>query len=446
MISITGCEKDCNCPEITVTPSKYVELIDNGNGIGNRKLSADSAYLLRGFVFVNEGQTLTIEAGTVVRGAPGQGENASALIVARGGKLMAEGTHTKPIIFTAEADDLQGSVPDLTVGLWGGIIVLGSAKLNTVPAVQQIEGIPTSEPRGEYGGNNNDDNSGVMKYVSIRHGGTDIGEGNEINGLTLGGVGSGTVLEYIEVFANKDDGVEFFGGVPNLKYCIVAFVGDDAYDYDQGYSGKGQFWLAVQGYLNGDRIGEHDGGTTPEDGDPYAIPWIYNATYMGLGSESGKRVITFRDNAGGHYGNSVFDFQSKGIDIELLATQSSFDQFKAGNLTIQSNCFGNVDGNFLVVSAAEGVSESDRNSANAALDYYFTESKNTTDKDPGLVSDDIADTFNPIPTNSDAVTTDIASYPDSWFTAATYRGAFSPSDAADNNWTSGWSLFSTYIK
>ena len=359
---------------------------------------------------------------------------------------MAEGTKEKPIIFTAESDDLQGSVPDLTVGLWGGVIVLGSAKLNTVPPVQQIEGIPTNEPRGEYGGDNDTDNSGVMTYVSIRHGGTDIGEGNEINGLTLGGVGSETVLNHIEIFANKDDGVEFFGGVPNLKNCIVAFVGDDAFDYDQGYRGKGQFWLAVQGYLNGDRLGEHDGGTSPEDGEPYAIPWIYNATYMGLGSEAGKRVITFRDNAGGHYGNSVFDFQAKGIDVEFLATQSSFDQFVDGNLTIKSNCFGNVGGNFLVVSAGDGVSEEDINTANGALSAYFTDNNNTTDRDPGLVSDDISHTFNPIPTNSEAVSGAMAAYPDAWFTSVDYRGAFSPSDAATNNWTSGWSLFSNYIK
>lgn len=447
LISFTSCIKEeCNYPELPDIPSDYVELIDVGSGIGDRTLYADSAYVLIGSVFVNEGQTLTIQPGTVVRGAPGQGENASALIVARGGKIMAKGTKDKPIIFTAEADDLLGSVPDRTNGLWGGVIILGSAKLNTLPEVQQIEGIPTNEPRGEYGGSNDDDDSGVLKYVSIRHGGTDIGEGNEINGLTLGGVGSKTVLDYIEIFSNKDDGVEFFGGVPNLKHCIVAFVGDDAFDYDQGYRGKGQFWLGVQGYLIGDRLGEHDGGTTPEDSEPYAIPWIYNATYMGLGSEAGKRIITFRDNAGGHYANSVFDFQAKGIDIEYLTTQSSWNQFKAGNLSIKSNCFGKVEDNFLVISAGDGVTEEQISAANTELGTYFTDNKNTTDKDPGLVSEDIDDTFNPIPTNADAVTGDIASYPDAWFSTETYRGAFSPDATANDNWTSGWSLFSSYIK
>lgn len=446
VVILTGCKED---DPVTPTPppaSMYVEIIDNGSGTGTRTLYADSAYLLNGFVFVNEGQTLTIEAGTVIRGKSGQGEEASALIVARGGKIMAEGTVTKPIIFTAEADDLQGSVPDDNSGLWGGVIILGAAQLNTVPSVQQIEGIPTNEPRGEYGGNNNQDNSGKMTYVSIRHGGTDIGEGNEINGLTLGAVGSETVLDYIEIFANKDDGVEFFGGIPNLKHCIVAFVGDDCFDYDQGYSGKGQFWLGVQGYLKGDRLGEHDGGTEPEDGTPYAIPHIYNATYMGLGADAGKRVITFRDNAGGHYANSVFDFQAKGIDIEYLTSQSSWNQFKSGDLTIASNCFSGIGGDFLVVSPGEGVTEDQINAANAELDTYFTDSKNTLDKDPGLASDDVAGYFNPIPSNASAVDSDIAANPDSWFTTVGYRGAFDPASTADNNWAAGWSLFSKYMK
>lgn len=447
VITISGCNDD---DPVTPTPppptSEFVEITDSGSGTGTRTLYADTSYLLNGFVFVNEGQTLTIEAGSVIRAKSGQGEEATALIVARGGKINAEGTATNPIIFTAEADDLQGSVPDDNSGLWGGVIILGAAQLNTVPSVQQIEGIPTNEPRGEYGGNNNQDNSGTLTYVSIRHGGTDIGEGNEINGLTLGAVGSGTVLDYIEIFANKDDGVEFFGGIPNLKHCIVAFVGDDCFDYDQGYSGNGQFWLGVQGYLKGDRLGEHDGGTEPEDGTPYAIPNITNATYMGLGADAGKRVITFRDNAGGHYSNSVFDFQAKGIDIEYLTSQSSWNQFKSGDLTLTSNCFSGIDVSFLVVSAGEGVTEEQVNAANAELSTYFTEANNTTDKDPGLISNDMDNYFYPIPSNADAVNTDIAANPDPWFTAVSYRGAFDPASTSDNNWAAGWSLFSKYMK
>ena len=147
---------------------------------------------LDGFVFVNDGDTLTIEAGTVIKGAPGTQADASALIVARGAYIVAEGTAEEPIIMTFEGDPLDGSIPYTTKGQWGGLILLGSAKLNSVPGESAIEGIPTSEARGLYGGDNDEDNSGVLKYISVRHGGTDIGAGNEINGLTFGGVGSGT--------------------------------------------------------------------------------------------------------------------------------------------------------------------------------------------------------------------------------------------------------------
>ena len=122
----------------------------------------DNVYILDGFVFVNDGQTLTIEAGTVVKGKPGQEELASALIVAKGGKIYANGTAAEPIIFTAEADDLEGSVADGAQGLWGGVIVLGKGTTNNSTAEKAIEGIPTSEPRGLYGADPTvaDDNSG----------------------------------------------------------------------------------------------------------------------------------------------------------------------------------------------------------------------------------------------------------------------------------------------
>ncbi|HER08147.1 MAG TPA: hypothetical protein ENO20_04485, partial [Bacteroides sp.] len=168
---------------------------DQGGGTGTTTWSADKDYLLEGFVFVNDGQILTIEAGTVIRGRTGQGSMASALIVARGGRIIAEGKSDNPIIFTADGDDLEGSVPVEARGLWGGVIILGNATINTETGEDLIEGIPISEPRGIYGGNDDDDNSGILRYVSVRHGGTNIGEGNEINGLTLGGVGRQTIIE-----------------------------------------------------------------------------------------------------------------------------------------------------------------------------------------------------------------------------------------------------------
>jgi hypothetical protein len=172
--------------------------------------TSDNTYHLNGRIFVEGGAELHIEAGTVVKGLPGDSTDASVLIVARGGKIFAEGTATKPIIFTAESDDLNDPLNPAydTKGLWGGLIILGNAPINASGGETNIEGIPTTDPRGLYGGTDENDNSGVLRYVSIRHGGISIGEGNEINGLTMGGVGRGTTIEYIEVFANLDDGYE----------------------------------------------------------------------------------------------------------------------------------------------------------------------------------------------------------------------------------------------
>ena len=218
-------------------------------------------YILETRIAVEAGATLTIEPGVIVKGEAGTGANATALLVARGARLMAEGTVDEPIIFTSVADEITPSQiaspnldPDLN-GLWGGVIVLGNARIsasneNGDVSEVQIEGIPTSDPKGLYGGTDDADNSGVIKYVSIRHGGTNIGSGNEINGLTLGGVGSGTVIENVEIVANQDDGIEWFGGTVNVKNVVVWNVGDDGLDTDQSWAGTVDnfFIITVSGH------------------------------------------------------------------------------------------------------------------------------------------------------------------------------------------------------
>jgi len=228
-------------------------VVVSSNVTSDATWTADNIYVLAGRISVVSGVTLTIEPGTIIKGEAGTGVNATALVVARGATLMAEGTADAPIIFTSIADEItidqvkSGDFaspnldPDIN-GFWGGLIVLGNATisasnddgdLNEV----QIEGIPTSDPNGLYGGNDDADNSGVLKYISIRHGGSNIGEGNEINGLTLGGVGSGTVIEHIEVVANQDDGIEWFGGTVDVTNAVVWNAGDDAIDTDQAWAG-----------------------------------------------------------------------------------------------------------------------------------------------------------------------------------------------------------------
>jgi hypothetical protein len=237
------------------------EFVITNNITENTTWTKDKVYVLGGRITVVNGVTLTIEAGTVIKGQAGTGANATALLIARGGKLIAEGTATAPIIFTSVADEITpedvaaGNFaspnldPDIN-GLWGGLLVLGKAPISASnesgDVIEiQIEGIPTSDPNGLYGGNDAADNSGVLKYISIRHGGANIGAGNEINGLTLGGVGNGTVIENIEIVANQDDGVEFFGGTVNMKNLISWNVGDDAVDTDQSWSGTLDNFLII---------------------------------------------------------------------------------------------------------------------------------------------------------------------------------------------------------
>lgn len=222
----------------------------SANITANTTWETGKVYILTTRIAVVSGMTLTIQPGVIVKGQAGTGSNSTALVVARGGKLMAEGTATAPIIFTSVADEIMpenivagefGS-PNLapTVnGLWGGVIVLGKAHISASGDISevQIEGIPTSDSNGLYGGSDDADNSGVLKFISIRHGGTEIGSGNEINGLTLGGVGSGTLIENIEVIANQDDGIEWFGGTVNVKNVVTWNVGDDGIDTDQSWSG-----------------------------------------------------------------------------------------------------------------------------------------------------------------------------------------------------------------
>ncbi|MGA0247844.1 MAG: hypothetical protein ACO3NV_04370 [Schleiferiaceae bacterium] len=249
-ITLASCEPTT---PVDPNPGDNKTKIISENITANETWYADTVYQLGGRITVTSGATLTIEPGTVIKGEAGTGANATALLIARGAKLMAEGTASMPIIFTTVADeitheqlmtgDFKSPNLDATVnGLWGGVIVLGNAKISASNASGdvsevQIEGIPTSDANGLYGGSDDADNSGVIKYVSIRHGGANIGSGNEINGLTLGGVGSGTTIENVEVVSNQDDGIEWFGGTVSVTNVVVWNAGDDAIDTDQSWGG-----------------------------------------------------------------------------------------------------------------------------------------------------------------------------------------------------------------
>ncbi|MFP5470127.1 MAG: hypothetical protein ACLGGV_00890 [Bacteroidia bacterium] len=273
------------------------------NITANTTWETGKTYILTTRVAVTSGATLTIQPGVIVKGEAGTSSNATALIIARGAKIDAQGTATQPIIFTTVADEIQpGQIasPNMDAsltGLWGGLIVLGNAPISADAEAIQIEGIPASDQNGLYGGTNAADNSGVIKYVSIRHGGANIGEGNEINGLTLGGVGSGTVIENVEIISNQDDGIEFFGGTVSVKNAIVWNAGDDAIDTDQAWSGTLDNFIVICG--NTDHALEIDG---PE-GSLLAGHTVKNGSIKGA---SASELGDFRDCARGSFENIYF--------------------------------------------------------------------------------------------------------------------------------------------
>ncbi|MFO7670061.1 MAG: hypothetical protein R6W31_10420 [Bacteroidales bacterium] len=277
-------------------------------------------YTLGSRISVLSGVTLTIEPGVIVKGEAGSGPNATALVIARGGNIMAEGTASEPIIFTSVADEIEpGDIasPNLDPtlnGLWGGLIVLGYAPISADAESVQIEGIPPSDQNGLYGGTDETDNSGVIKYVSIRHGGANIGEGNEINGLTLGGVGSGTMIENVEIVSNQDDGIEWFGGAVSVSNVVVWNTGDDAIDTDQAWSGTLDNFVVIN---PGDECFELDGG----EGTYTKTHTIKNGTVFAGAAEG----IADLDNNGeaGTIGNS--DVEMHNIYFTELMLGQDFD-------------------------------------------------------------------------------------------------------------------------
>ncbi len=263
-------------------------------------------YILGSRIVVTSGAKLTIQKGVIVKGEAGTGANATALVIARGAQIDAQGTATEPIIFTSVADEIapgQIASPNLEPtqeGLWGGLIVLGRAKCSLAGDVAelQIEGIPASDTNGLYGGTNDADNSGILKFISIRHGGALIGASNEINGLTLGGVGSGTVIENVEVVANQDDGIEWFGGTVSVKNALIWNSGDDAVDTDQSWAGTLDNFIVICG-VNTDHALEIDG---PE-GAYNAAHTVKNGSVKG---HPASEMADFRSKARGTFENLYF--------------------------------------------------------------------------------------------------------------------------------------------
>lgn len=329
-----GDETGVDCGGSNCEPCTGVVTI-SGELLANDTWTANNIYVLAGKVVVSDGITLTIEPGTIIKGQKGTGSLASALIVARGGKIIAEGTSEKPIIFTSIDDNIEvgqqagTNLNESNNGLWGGVLILGYAKGSFRGDVTevQIEGIPAGDSFGLYGGDDDDDNSGVFKYVSIRHGGALIGEGNEINGLTLGSVGRGTVIDHVEVVANFDDGVEFFGGTVNASNLLVWAQGDDGLDIDQGYAGTIENSLVILGETS-DHAFEIDGPEGAYEG----LFTINNSTIIGNTDTPGGEYADYRSRAMGST-NNIYAYGFKETSDVELDNNGVSQNFLDGKLT-----------------------------------------------------------------------------------------------------------------
>lgn len=305
-----------------------------------RNLVNDTVYILNGFVYVEDGATLNIEAGTIIRGDK---DSKGSLIITRGSKINANGTVDQPIVFTSNQPEGSRNYGD-----WGGIIILGNAPINVAGGTSIIEGgVDTPEGDGVYGGANATDNSGILKYVRVEYPGIAFVPGNEINGITFGGVGSGTIVDHVMVSRSGDDAFEFFGGTVNCNYLIAHNTLDDDLDCDFGFSGKIQYAVVKRDPNFADASGsngwETDNDATGTTNTPQTNPTFSNITVVGPIQNAGdiininyKRGMHIRRNSSTDIFNSVVMGYPSGVMIDgsLCEASALANTLKVQNIVI----------------------------------------------------------------------------------------------------------------
>lgn len=417
--------------------SSYDEVLE-GNINTDKTLSANKKYLLRGFVNVNEPATLTIPAGTIIYG---EKSSKGTLIINRGAKINAVGTATKPIIFTS-----QQPVGQRAAGDWGGIILAGKATINVPGGTATIEG-GTGTVYGGGANPNDDDNSGIMKYVRIEFPGIAFLPDNEINGLTFGGVGRGTTIDYIQVSYSGDDSFEWFGGTVNVKH-LIAFKGvDDEFDTDFGFRGNLQFLFGLRdpniADISGSNGFESDNDGSGTANTPKTQPIFSNVTMVGplitpsftAFNPNFKRALHIRRSSLCSMYNSVAMAYPVGLFVQ---SANSANGATAGDLQIRNSIIaGTAKASDLLTTDVAGFDVAAWFNTTGFGNKTFT-----TSDEVGLV-----DPFNltkpdPRPkTNSPAVgaaSFSNAKLPNTFFVPTTYIGAFDPSGS---RWDEGWTNY-----
>jgi hypothetical protein len=363
--------------ELVPPCTKNAEL--SGEISQSRTLTADTCYELKGLVYVKAPATLTIDKGTKILGDK---VSLGTLVIEPGAKIEAVGTAKNPIVFTSKAP-----VGERAAGDWGGVIVLGKAPVNLPGGQGNIEGLPPTADT-TYGGDKADDSSGTLRYVRIEFSGVQLSPNNEVNGLTFGGVGSGTVVDHIMVHDTLDDCFEFFGGTVNAKYLICAYNGDDGFDWDNGFNGKLQF-LALQQDPNNaadDNGFEGDNDANATANMPFSEPTIYNATLCGKNADVAKQQygMLLRRSTKAHIFNTVVTGFEAGVDLRDKLT----------SVELKSSIFhGNLAANIAYAEVKDQVSMPAQltDDDDGGLDEvaWFSAQGNATE-DPQIV-----DCFNP---------------------------------------------------
>lgn len=379
-------------------------------------------YVLRGAVFIGRGGTLNIQAGTRI---VGEFATLGTLVIAQGGRINAVGTASAPIVFTSDQPVGQRGRGD-----WGGLIINGEAPINIPGGIGLGEG-----DTGRYGGTNPDDNSGTLRYVRVEHAGIEFSPDNELNGIAFQGVGRGTVVDYVQISFNKDDGIEMFGGTADIKHVVLTGIGDDSLDWTFGWSGRAQFVIAHQRGDDADNGIEADNNGNNNDLLPRSNPTLYNLTFIGdpdsaEGGESDDGFLIREGTAGTLRNFIVIGFKEYGVNIDHTATIA---QATSGALSF---------GNGIVFN--NGLISSRTNLDSAAAPFLGS---NATIRvgganDPGLIDpyNHSAPNYRPASTTSLAMTLAPATPPnDGFFEIAQYIGALGPDPAQD--WTLGWTSY-----
>jgi hypothetical protein len=407
-------------PAVSVPGIDKPVRVIRGRFTSSIELSNQFHYVLRGAVFIARGADMIIQPGTRI---VGEFATLGTLVIEQGGRIYAEGTAEEPIVFTSDQPiGLRGR------GDWGGLILNGEAPVNLPGGLGEGEG-----DTGLYGGSNPEDNSGVLKYVRVEYAGIEFSPDNELNGIAFQGIGRGTIVDHVQVKANKDDGVEFFGGTVDAKHLVMTNIGDDSVDWTFGWTGRIQYLIVHQRGDDADNGFEADNNGNNNDLLPRSNPTIYNATLIGdpdtaEGSESDDGMEIREGTAGTIRNFIVMGFKENGIDISNNATIA---QAQSGALSFRNGILFN---NGLL----SGTSTFDSD-ARPLLSGNST----LVTGDPGLINPHNHENpdYRPASNSSLAMRHTPALPPnDGFFEVALFIGALGP--AIEQDWTRGWTDYS----